>query len=43
MRHWARPNNIDHVEFARDVSPKMLDFFEDYFNESYIMNKTGSY
>ncbi|XP_047471489.1 LOW QUALITY PROTEIN: aminopeptidase Ey-like [Penaeus chinensis] len=39
FRVWVRQETIDQAEYANEVSPKILGFFEDYFNLSYPLPK----
>ncbi|XP_063590569.1 aminopeptidase N-like [Penaeus indicus] len=39
FRVWARQEAIDQAEYANEVGPKILGFFEDYFNLSYPLPK----
>lgn len=36
---WARRNAIGDAEYASRISPKILNFFEDYFNISFPLPK----
>jgi len=36
---WARQETIDQAEYANEIGPKILCFFEDYFNLSYPLPK----
>ena len=38
-RFWAEPSSLDQVEYARDISPKTLEFFEEYFEVPYTLSK----
>lgn len=39
FRIWARKDALDQVEFARQVGPKFLSFFEDFFNIKFPLPK----
>ncbi|XP_042891875.1 aminopeptidase N-like [Penaeus japonicus] len=39
LRVWARPEAIDQAEYANEVGPKILSFFEEYFNLSFPLPK----
>ena len=39
FRIWARKDALDQIAYAKDVGPKMLEFFENYFNVSYPLPK----
>ncbi|ROT69076.1 Aminopeptidase N [Penaeus vannamei] len=39
FRVWARQETIDQAEYANEIGPKILRFFEDYFNLSYPLPK----
>ncbi|XP_027211487.2 aminopeptidase N [Penaeus vannamei] len=39
FRVWARESAIDQAEYSRDIGPKMLRHFEDYFNLSFPLTK----
>ncbi|ROT69089.1 putative Aminopeptidase N precursor [Penaeus vannamei] len=39
FRVWARQETIDQAEYANEIGPKILCFFEDYFNLSYPLPK----
>ena len=39
FRIWARKDALDQTAYAKDIGPKMLEFFEDYFNVSYPLPK----
>ncbi len=39
FRIWARKDALDQIAYAKDVGPKMLQFFEDYFNVPYPLPK----
>ena len=38
-RFWAEPSSLDQVEYAQDISPKTLEFFEEYFEVPYTLSK----
>ncbi|CAH1779550.1 unnamed protein product [Owenia fusiformis] len=40
MRIWARPDQIDLVDYALEVSGAIMEFFEDYLDSKYPLNKT---
>ena len=39
FRIWARQNALDQIAYAKDIGPKMLKHFEDYFNVKYPLPK----
>ena len=39
FRIWARKDALDQIAYAKDVGPKMLQYFEDYFNVTYPLPK----
>ena len=39
FRIWARLNALDQIAYAKDIGPKMLKHFEDYFNVKYPLPK----
>lgn len=39
FRVWARPEAIESARYALEVGPKVLKFFEQYFNISYPLPK----
>ena len=39
FRTWARKDAIEQVEFAKEVGPKFLEYFEDYFEVKYPLPK----
>ncbi|XP_078360659.1 glutamyl aminopeptidase-like isoform X2 [Oculina patagonica] len=39
MTFYAPPDQIDQVDYAKDVGVKMLDYMEDYFNIKYPLPK----
>lgn len=41
MTFYAPPDQIDQVDYAKDVGVKMLDYMEDYFNINYPLPKAG--
>lgn len=36
---WARKNAMDQTQYAADIGPKMLKYFEDYFDVKYPLPK----
>lgn len=40
VRAFATPNNIDFVDFSLDVAVKCLEFYEDYFDIPYPLEKS---
>lgn len=43
MTFYAPPDQIDQVDYAKDVGVRMLDYMEGYFNISYPLPKAGTY
>lgn len=41
MSFYAPPDQIDQVDYAKDVGVRMLDYMEEYFNISYPLPKAG--
>lgn len=39
FRVWARPNAVDQVDFACNVGPKVLEYFENFFHIKYPLEK----
>jgi len=39
FRIWSEPSSLDQTEYARDIGPKILKFFEDYFNVKFPLPK----
>lgn len=39
VRTYATPDNVEHTDFALDVAVKTLDFFTDYFDIPYPLEK----
>merc|ERR1711971_1023922 len=39
FRIWSEPSSLDQTEYARDIGPKILKFFEEYFNVTYPLPK----
>ena len=39
FRIWARKDALDQVAYATEIGPKMLQYFEDYYNVSYPLPK----
>ena len=39
FRIWSEPNSLDQTAYARDIGPKMLEFFESYFNVKFPLPK----
>ena len=36
---WTRKNAINQTDYANDIGPKLLNFFENYFGEYYPLPK----
>ena len=43
FRIWARKDAIDQVEYAKELGPKILRFFELYFDVPYPLPKQVNY
>ena len=39
FRIWSAPSSIDQTSYARDIGPKILEFFENYFNVKFPLPK----
>ena len=39
FRIWARESSLDQLSYAANVGPKMLQFFESYFNVTFPLPK----
>ena len=39
FRIWSRKDALDQIAYAKDLGPKILKFFEGYFNVSYPLPK----
>ena len=39
FRIWSEPSSLDQTEYARDIGPKILKFFEDYFQVPFPLPK----
>ena len=39
FRIWSDPASLDQTEYARDIGPKILKFFEDYFQVKFPLPK----
>ena len=39
FRIWSEPSSLDQTEYARDIGPKILKFFEDYFQVKFPLPK----
>ena len=39
FRIWSEPSSLDQTEYARDIGPKILKFFEDYFRVPFPLPK----
>ena len=39
FRIWSNPASLDQTEYARDIGPKILKFFEDYFRVKFPLPK----
>jgi aminopeptidase N len=37
----ARPNAVDQISYALNVSIKLIEFFEEYYNTEYPLPKSG--
>lgn len=43
MTFYAPPDQIDQVDYAKDVGVRMLDYMEDYFSINYPLPKAGKH
>lgn len=43
MTFYAPPDQIDQVDYAKDVGVRMLDYMEDYFSIDYPLPKAGKH
>jgi aminopeptidase N len=39
FRVWARPDAVSQASYSLDIGPKVLEFFEQYFNVPYPLPK----
>ena len=39
FRIWSTPNSLEQTEYAKDIGPKVLEYFESYFNVPYPLPK----
>ena len=39
FRIWSRKDAVEQTEYARDIGPKMLEFFESYFDVKFPLPK----
>merc|ERR1719266_2949051 len=39
FRIWSQPSSVDQTEYAKEMGPRMLEYFEDFFNVSYPLPK----
>ena len=39
FRIWSNPNSLDQTEYAKDIGPKTLEFYEEYFNVKFPLLK----
>ena len=39
FRIWTEQNSLDQAEYARDIGPKILEYFEQYFNFTFPLPK----
>jgi len=39
FRIWSRSDAVEQTEYARDIGPRMLEFFENYFNVPFPLPK----
>jgi len=39
FRIWTEQNSLDQAEYARDIGPKILEYFEEYFNVKFPLPK----
>ena len=43
MTFYAPPDQIDQVDYAKNVGVRMLDYMEDYFSIDYPLPKAGKH
>lgn len=41
MRVWAPKDQLDQAEFAIEVAPKVLEYYEDFFKVDFPLPKQG--
>ena len=39
FRIWSQPSSVDQTEYAKEMGPRMLEFFENYFNVPFPLPK----
>ena len=39
FRTWARNSALDQIAYAKDIGPKILEYFETYFSAAYPLPK----
>ena len=39
FRIWSQPNSLDQTAYANEIGPKMLEFFENYYNVKFPLPK----
>ena len=39
FRIWSTPNSLDQTEYAKDIGPQMIEYFESYFNVPFPLPK----
>ena len=39
FRIWSTPNTLDQTQYAKQIGPKILEFFETYFNVKFPLPK----
>ena len=39
FRIWSEPSSLNQAKYARDIGPKILKFFEDYFQVPFPLPK----
>ena len=39
FRIWSQPSTLDQTAYAKEMGPKMLEFFENYFNVPFPLPK----
>ena len=39
FRIWTEQNSLDQAQYARDIGPKILEYFEQYFNFTFPLPK----